>query len=379
MARRIVVVAGEPSGDRLGAMLATELQKRDPEIEVEGVFGAEMIAAGCVQLASMDTLAVMGFIDPIKSLPSILRLRSWLIRYILDEPPDLFIGIDAPDFNLGVEQILRSKGIPTVHYVSPTVWAWREGRVKKIKRAVDLMLTVFPFEEEFYKRHKVPVSYVGHPTADVVPMVPDKQAAKRELGIDVSDPVIAVLPGSRNSEMKYMVPVYLQALARCKAQHPELKFVVPLVQPAYKYFIEHWRGKIAPDLELQYVLKDSFLVMRAADCALVTSGTATLELLLHKIPMVVAYKTNWLNYQIGKLLIKLKYISLPNILANDRVVPELIQHEATADSLANELLKLLGSAEQQQLQSDKFIKIHKELQQGATNMAATQVLQLLER
>ncbi len=378
MARRIVVVAGEPSGDRLGAMLATELQKRDPEIEIEGVFGAEMIAAGCVQLASMDTLAVMGFIDPIKSLPAILRLRSWLIRYILDDPPDLFIGIDAPDFNLGVEQILRSKGITTVHYVSPTVWAWREGRVKKIKRAVDLILTVFPFEEEFYKRHQVPVSYVGHPTADIIPMIPDKQAAKRELGIDVADPVMAVLPGSRNGEMKHMVPVYLEALAKCKAQHPELKLVVALVQPAYKYFIEHWRNKIAPDLQLQYVLKDSYLVMRAADCALVTSGTATLELLLHKTPMVVAYRTNWLNYQIGKLLIKVRYISLPNILANDSIVPEFIQKDATADALAESLLSLLASADKQQLQTDKFISIHKELQQGATNMAATQVLQLME-
>lgn len=378
MAKRIVVVAGEPSGDRLGAMLAIELQKRDPEIEIEGVFGAEMIAVGCVQLASMDTLAVMGFIDPIKSLPAILRLRSWLIRYILDEPPDLFIGIDAPDFNLGVELLLRSKGIRTVHYVSPTVWAWREGRVKKIKRAVDMMLTVFPFEEEFYKRHDVPVSYVGHPTADIVPMVPDKQAAKRELGIDVADPVIAVLPGSRNSEMKHMVPLYIKALAQCAAAYPQLRFVVALVQPAYKYFIEHWRTKLAPDLQLQYVLKDSFLVMRAADCALVTSGTATLELLLHKTPMVVAYKTNWLNYQIGKLLIKVQYISLPNILANDRIVPEFIQYDATADALAAELIALLSSAEQQQLQTNKFMSIHKQLQQGATNMAATQVLQLLE-
>lgn len=377
MRTRIVVVAGEPSGDRLGAQLAAALKQRNPQIEIEGIFGAGMIDAGCVQLASMDTLAVMGFVDPILSLPSILRLRSWIIRYILDDPPDLFIGIDAPDFNLGLEAIMRQHGIPTVHLVSPTIWAWRPGRIKKIQKATDLMLCVFPFEEQIYRDHNVPVKFIGHPTADLIPLDADKVAAKLKLGYQADDQVLAFLPGSRNSEMQHMVPLYLRALKICHARQPNLRFVTALVQPAYVEFVEYWRNKIAPELEIKYVIQQSFAVMAAADCALVTSGTATLETMLHKTPMVISYKTNWLNYQIGKALIKVKFIGLPNLLANASIVPEFIQHAATPENLATALLDLLDSNTLREQQLTQFYKIHNQLRQGASQQAATAIMGMI--
>lgn len=377
MTKRIVVVVGEPSGDRLGAQLVEELRKLHPKIEVEGVIGAEMIKIGCLQLHSMDTLAVMGLVDPIVNLRSILRLRKWLINYIIQDPPDLFIGIDAPDFNLGLEKVLHKLGVQTLHYVSPTVWAWRQGRIKTIKKGVDMMLTLFPFEAEFYKKHDVPVTYTGHPTADLIPLQLDRAEGKVALGFAPDDQVLAVMPGSRNSEMKNMVPVYLRTLKLCLAKNPNLKIVMPLVQPAYEIYVEFWKAKIFPELEIKYVVKDSFAVLRAADFALVTSGTATLEVMLHKVPMVVAYKTDWLTYQIVKRMVKVKYIALPNLLANAPLVQEFIQKAATPQNLATALLELIDNAELQNKQTSTFYEIHKMLQQGASVSAAKAVDELL--
>lgn len=371
------MVVGEPSGDRLGAQLVRELRKDHPNIEVEGVIGAEMIGAGCLQLHSMDTLAVMGLIEPITNLAKILRLRRWLIKYIMQDPPDLFIGIDAPDFNLGVEKVLHNAGIQTAHYVSPSVWAWRTGRIKTIKKAVDLMLTLFPFEADFYKKHNVPVCYTGHPTADIVPYEIDKDMAKEELGFNPTDKILAVMPGSRNSELKSMVPIYLQTIKLCLEQDPTLKVVVPLVYAVHKEYIEFWKNKIIPELQILYIIKDSFAVMRAADFALVTSGTATLEVMLHKVPMIVAYKTDWVTYQIVKKLIKVKYISLPNLLADASIVPEYIQNEADPKKLAKALLNLIGNVELQNIQKHKFYDLHKELCKNASKTAALAVTELL--
>lgn len=379
MAIRIGVVVGEPSGDRLGAQLASALKKRNPRIEIEGVIGPEMIKAGCLQLCSMDTLGVMGIIDPLLSLPKILKMRKWLLRYLLEDPPDLFIGIDSPDFNLNIEKILHVAGIPTVHFVSPSVWAWRQGRIKTIKKAVDLMLTLFPFEEEFYKQHKVPVCYTGHPTADIVPVNIDKNVAKQDLGYAINDTVVAVLPGSRNSEMKHMTPLYLETIKLCLAARPDLKFVMPLVQPAYQEFVEFWKQKIVPELDLKYVLSDSFSVMRAADVAIVTSGTATLEMMLHKTPMIVAYKTDKLTYAVGKRLIKVKHIALPNLLADKSLVPEYIQHAATPLELSKGLLNLLDSAELRDEQVTKFHDLHLHLRHNAKETAASAIFDLLAK
>lgn len=377
MTRRIVVVVGEPSGDRLGAHLITQLKKIHPDVEVEGVIGAEMINAGCLQLHTMDTLGVMGLLEPILNLRSILRLRKWLINYILSDPPDLFIGIDIPDFNLSLEKVLHKAGIQTVHYVSPSVWAWRQGRIKTIKQAVDLMLILFPFEETFYKRHDVPVCYTGHPAADLIPFSTDKIAGKQALGFNAEDQVVAVLPGSRNSEIKRMAPIYLRTMQICAKAKPNLKFVMPLVQPAYEQYIEFIKNKIAPNLHITYVIKDSHAVMRAADFALATSGTATLELMLHKIPMLVAYKTDWLTYKIVKRLIRVKYIALPNLLADKLLVPEYIQYATDPEQLASGLLALIDQPDLQLRQVDAFNQLHKILQQDASLVAAKAISGLL--
>lgn len=377
MVRRVIIVVGEPSGDRLGAQLAKELKKLHPDIEIEGVFGHEMIQAGCLQLCSMDTLSVMGIVDPILSLPSILRMRKWLLNYILKDPPDLYIGIDAPDFNLNIEKVLHKAGIQTVHYVSPSVWAWRQGRIKNIKKSVDLMLTLFPFEAEFYKKHEVPVCYTGHPTADIIPLVIDSKSAKVDLGYSCDDIVVAVLPGSRNSEMKNMTPIYLQAMKLCFDAQPNLKFIIPLVQPAYQEYVEFFKNKIAPELPIQYIIGDSYRVMRAADFAMVTSGTATLEIMLHKIPMIVAYRSDWITYHIVKHLIKTKYISLPNLLADAAIVSEYIQYNATAENLSKGLLELIQNKDLALKQVAKFNELHKLLAQNASATAANAVCDIL--
>lgn len=378
MVRRLVIVVGEPSGDLLGAQLALALKKLHPSIEIEGVIGPAMISAGCLQLCSMKVLSVMGLIDPIKSLPKILAMRKWLLRYILENPPDLFIGIDAPDFNLNVEKVLHKAGIHTVHYVSPSVWAWRSGRIKTIKQSVDLMLTLFPFEEQFYKDHKVPVCFTGHPTAELIAEDIDSASAKQELGYAAQDTVVAVLPGSRNSELKSLVPTYLQTIKLLHESKPNLKFVIPVVYAGHQIYIEYWKDKIIPEIDLKFVLANSYAVMRAADFALVTSGTATLEVMLHKIPMIVAYKTNWLTYKIVKALIKVKYISLPNLLANSEIVPEYIQQAAKPKFLARALSDLIDSIALQQRQTAKFKQLHLQLKRGGSQTAAAAIDELLK-
>lgn len=377
MSRRIVVVVGEPSGDQLGAQLVTELRKLHPNIEVEGIIGAAMINAGCLQLHSMDTLAVMGLVEPIMNLRSILSLRKWLIKYIKNDPPDLFIGIDAADFNLNLEKVLHAAGVQTAHYVSPSVWAWRKGRIKTIKKSVDLMLTLFPFEEKFYTENDVPVCYTGHPLADTIPLVVDRSAGKQALGFAADDQVVAVLPGSRNSEMKHMTPVYLETIKLCLQAKPNLKFIMPLVQPAYETYVEFWKNKIIPEAQIKYVIKDSHAAMRAADFALVTSGTATLEVMLHKIPMIVAYKTDWLTYQIVKRLVHVKYISLPNLLADAPLVEEYIQKDADPNVLSAALLALIDNVELQYTQIEEFNKLHKLLAQDAALTAAKAISDML--
>lgn len=368
MARRIVVVVGEPSGDNLGAQIAIALKQRNPNIEIEGVIGQKMISAGCLQLASMDTLSVMGLIEPLMHLPEILRLRKWLIRYVLEDPPDLFIGIDAPDINLGLERIFHKARITTVHCVSPSVWAWRQGRIKNIKKSVDLMLTLFPFEADFYTKHKVPVKFIGHPAADLIPL---------DLNIVKSGQTVAILPGSRNSELKHMTKVYLQTIKLCHAMRPDLKFVMPLVYHGHQQYIEYWKKKIIPNIDIKFVIGDSYTVMREADFALVTSGTATLEVMLHKIPMIVAFKTNFFTYKIVKFLIKVKYIALPNLLSNKQVIPEYIQHAATPENLSRALVELISSLELQHNQINQFNKLHLQLKQSASEKAADAIMELL--
>ncbi len=381
MLKRIVIVVGEASGDHLGAQLAIALKKIQPSVEIEGVIGKEMIAAGCVQLASMDILSVMGLVDPILRMPKILRLRKWLLKYILREPPDLFIGIDAPDFNLGIERVVRKAGVHTVHYVSPSVWAWRRGRIHKIKRAVDLMLALLPFEADFYQKHKVPVCYTGHPLADEISHDVDSNSnralAKTQLGFTPEDLLVAVLPGSRNSEIRHMTRVYLETIKACYALRPNLQYVMPLLRAEQQEYIEILRQKIIPQIPIKYVIDNGRAVMRAADCALVTSGTATLELMLHKVPMIVAYKTDMLSYRIAKRMVKVKFIALPNLLANAHIVTEYIQSAARSDVMAIGLVVLIENAEVREKQLNAFDQLHTKLQRGASEIAAQEIYKLI--
>lgn len=374
---RIAIVAGEPSGDVLGGQLITELRKRFPDIEVEGVVGPLMLEAGCTQLYGMEDLALMGFVEPLMNLRRLFKMRKWLSRYFIENPPDVFIGIDSPDFNLGLEKILRAAGITTVHYVSPSVWAWRQGRIKIIKQATDLMLTLFPFEEKFYTKNNMPVKYIGHPAADLIPMTEDQSSARDKLKIPEKSKLIAIMPGSRNSEIKRMTSVYLKAIRMCAQQIRSLKFVFAVLYEGHAQYIEILAKKLAPNADIECVVADQHTVMAAADCALVTSGTATLELMLHKKPMLVAYKTNWVTYQIVKALIKIKYIALPNLIANKPLVTELIQASANPREIAKNLLKLIEDKTLRDSQIKVFIEQHKQLQQNANMQAVTAISELI--
>lgn len=374
---RIGIVVGELSGDNLGFSLIAALKNIYPTLEIEGIVGPKLMSLGAKQLFPMERLAIMGFVEPLLRLPELLTMRNWLIRYFLDEPIDLYIGIDAPDFNLTIEKKLKQAGIPTVHYVSPSVWAWREHRIKLIKQAVDLMLTLFPFEEQYYQQHKIPVKFVGHPAADQIPLKITEKTAKEQLGYKDTDYLLALLPGSRDSEVKHLAAAYLQAAKLCSLQYPELNLIVPVVSINHQNYLLQLQKEYFNELKLHIVVGKTATAIAASDLVLVTSGTATLEVMLYKKPMVIAYKTNYLTYAIAKKMIKVPFIGLPNLLAQCKIVPELIQANATAKTLAAEILTLINSPEQQQQQIAKFIELHNILRQDASLTAATAIANML--
>jgi len=378
MMLKIGIVAGEPSGDLLGSQLISQIQKIVPNCIIEGVAGPKLIEQGCIQLFSIDRLSVMGFWEPLKKLPQILALRREIIKFFIHNPPDIFIGVDAPDFNLGIEKVLHKAGITTVHLVSPSVWAWRQGRVTHIKKYVDLMLALFPFEEKFYKQHNVPVVCIGHPQADEIPFEVEQVVAREKLQIAVDKKLIAVLPGSRTLELKRMGATYLQAMQLISGRQSDAKFIMPLISLEHKELILGLKAKYCPQLELTIVVGNSRIVMQACDYAMVTSGTATLELMLHKRPMVVIYKAFWLTYAIMQRLIKVKYLALPNLLAEKMIVPELIQNKATPEKIATNFLSLINSPEQMQTQREEFMKIHHSLKLNAAEMATRAILNLVK-
>ncbi|MCC6077063.1 lipid-A-disaccharide synthase [Pseudomonas sp. GCM10022188] len=370
----IALVAGEASGDILGAGLMQALKARHPDARFIGVGGPRMQAEGLDSCFPMERLAVMGLVEVLGRLPELLKRRRRLIQTLIAERPDVFVGIDAPDFNLGVELELRQAGIRTVHYVSPSVWAWRQKRVLKIRRACDLMLTLFPFEAQFYEAQQVPVCFVGHPLADAIPLEADRLAARTALGLAERDAVVALLPGSRGGEVARLGGLFLDAAERLCALRPGLRFVLPCANAERRAQLEALFG----DRELPIELLDgrSHEALAACDAVLIASGTATLEAMLFKRPMVVAYRVAPLTYRILKRLVKSPYVSLPNLLAGRLLVPELIQDAATPEALAATLLPLLdeGAA-----QTESFDTIHRALRRGASDRAAEAVLQLLER
>lgn len=370
---RIALVAGEASGDILGSGLMQALRERHPDVEFIGVGGPRMEALGLRSMFAMERLSVMGLVEVLGRLPELLRRRKHLIADLIEARPDVFIGIDAPDFNLTVELRLRRAGIRTVHYVSPSVWAWRQKRVLKIRDGCDLMLTLFPFEAQFYAEHQVPVRFVGHPLADAIPLQADRAQARHELGLPEEGAVVALMPGSRGGEVSRLGPLFLDAAERLRTLRPGVHFVMPCANPERRAQLEQLLAN--RDLPLTLLDGRSHDALAACDAVLIASGTATLEALLFKRPMVVAYRVAGLTYRILKRLVKSPYVSLPNLLAERLLVPELLQDAATPDALAQTLAPLIdgGTA-----QTDGFDVIHRALRRDASVQAADAVLALVE-
>jgi lipid-A-disaccharide synthase len=378
---RVGIVANEVSGDILGAALVSELRALVPQARFEGVAGPRMLEAGCETLFPMERLSVMGLTEVLGHLPELLRLRRRLVGHFRADPPDVFIGVDAPDFNLGLEQRLREQGIPTVHLVSPTVWAWRPGRVKGIRRAVDLMLCVFPFEESFLRGHGVPAHFVGHPLADQIPLKVDREAARADLGLPLEGPLIAILPGSRTGEMERLAAPFIESALRCLEARPELRFAVPLVTPRLRTQFEGVLQRVAPRLPVTLVDGRSRAVIAAADCVLTASGTATLETLLLKRPMVVGYRVHPLTYHLvkGLRLVKVPHVAMANLLAGRELAPEFLQDRCRAELLAPALLGLLQDSGRRAEIAAEYGRIHAGMRHNAAREAALAVLGLIGR
>ncbi|MCP1647326.1 lipid-A-disaccharide synthase [Pseudomonas nitroreducens] len=371
---RVALVAGEASGDILGSGLMQALKQCHPDIEFIGVGGPRMQAEGLHSHFPMERLAVMGLVEVLGRLRELLRRRKDLVQMLIAAKPDVFIGIDAPDFNLNIELKLRRAGIRTVHYVSPSVWAWRQKRVLKIKDACDLMLALFPFEARFYEEHAVPVRFVGHPLANTIPLQADRTGARERLGLPEGGSVVALLPGSRGGEVGKLGALFLDTAQRLLQDRPGLRFVLPCASPERRVQIEEMLA--GRDLPVQLLDGASHEALAACDAVLIASGTATLEALLYKRPMVVAYKVAPMTYRILKRLVKSPYISLPNLLAGRLLVPELIQDAATPEALAATLLPLLDDGS---VQTESFDAIHRALRQDASAQAAEAVLALVEK
>jgi len=373
---RFGIVAGEASGDLLGAGLIAAIKQRHPDAVFEGIAGPQMIAAGAVSLYPMERLSVMGLVEVLGRYRELIGIRRRLAEHFLANPPDVFIGIDAPDFNLGLERRLREAGIKTAHYVSPSVWAWRQRRVKKIARSTDLMLTLFPFEASFYEQHHVPVRFVGHHLADTIPLEVDKSVARRALDLPATGEILALLPGSRSSELRYLAADFIGAARWLCARRPGLTVVAPLVNAERRAQFEAVLAEQDAPPSLILVDGHSREVMAAADVVLLASGTAALEAMLLKRPMVVAYRLAALTYWLVKRMIKVDKVSLPNLLAGEHLVPELIQHDATPERLGAAVLSYLENPQAAAAVNVRFDEIHRDLRRNASEQAAEAILQL---
>lgn len=375
----IGIVAGEASGDILGASLIRSLQRRYPDARFVGIGGEEMLAAGFHSLVPMERLSVMGLVEVLGRIRELVSIRRRVRDYFLTTPPAVVIGIDSPDFTLGLELQLRDAGIPTVHYVSPSVWAWRQSRIVKIAKAVDLMLTLFPFEARFYEEQGVPVRFVGHPLADVIPETPDTQAARGELGLDLSRPTLAILPGSRANEVERLGSLFLGAARWLQGREPDLQLVIPCINKARLQQVQALVDTLEVKVPVTLVLGRSREVMAAADVVLLASGTATLEAMLLKKPMVVGYRMSNLTFFLVSKLVKIPHVALPNLLARRQVVPELLQDAATPESLGKAVAAWLERKEDVQSLKETFSMLHAQLRQNASEEASDAIVELLER
>jgi lipid-A-disaccharide synthase len=373
---RVVIIAGEASGDQLGASLIRAMRKLRPDVEFEGVAGAAMRAEGCAAWFDCRELAVMGLFEVIRHLPRLLSIRRQIKRRLLADPPDVLVGIDAPDFNLNIEKLARRNGIPTVHYVCPSVWAWRSGRVRILRRSCDRVLCLLPFEAAFLEAHDVAGEFVGHPMADEIPPVVDKADARQSIGIE-AETVVALLPGSREGEVSRLGPVFAGAAAWLAERLPDIQFVSAAASPELRVLFESQLREEAPGCRVTVLDGRSRDVIASADAVLVASGTATLETMLLKRPMVMAYKLSPLTYFVGWLtrIIKVDQYSLPNLLAGKPVIREMIQAEATSEAMGAEMLTLLQSPEHSAELAKIFAALHDQIRCSAGDRAARAVLE----
>lgn len=379
MPRRVAIVAGEVSGDQLGAALVRSVRRQFPDADFYGIAGPAMQAAGARTLVPMEKLSVRGYVEALRSLPELVRIRAQLGARFVQDRPDLFIGIDAPDFNLGLERRLKQAGIPTVHYVSPSIWAWRPGRIHAIGRAVDHMLTIFPFEEAIYRKAGIPATYVGHPLADQLPLAPARDAARAQLKLPLGQTVIALLPGSRRSEVSAHADLYLETASRLAGHFPEARFVVPLAtRETRRLFEDRLYARGAESLNLTILFGHARLALQCADVALVASGTATLEAALARCPMVITYRVPGLTSYLMRRSAIVPYAGLPNILAGEFIVPEFFQEEATAENLARALRNWVGNAGARALLQARFEAIHRSLKRDNEASLARALAPFLE-
>lgn len=362
------MVAGEASGDLLAGLLLDGMRARWPQLRAQGIGGPQMARHGFEAWWPHEKLAVRGYVEVLRHYREIVGIRDRLRERLLADPPAAFIGVDAPDFNLDLEAALRGRGVRTVHFVCPSIWAWRAKRVEKIRRSCDHVLCIFPFEPELLARHGIPATYVGHPLANVIPMEPDRVAARRALGMEEQGEIVALMPGSRASEVHYLARRFFEAAALLARQRPGVRFVVPAM-PSLKDRIEAAAREAGLQHGLVIVAGQSHAVLAACDAVLVASGTATLEAALFKRPMVIAYNMHWLTYQLMRRKSLQPWVGLPNILARDFVVPELLQDDANPESLAGALLEWLRSPARMAAVQEKFRALHRELQRDTPKLA----------
>ena len=377
----VAMVAGEASGDLLAGLVLDGLRARWPDMQSSGIGGPQMVARGFDALWPSDRLAVHGYsIEVFKRVAGLLRMRAQLRDRLLHERPSVFIGVDAPDFNLGLETALKEGGIRTVHFVCPSIWAWRAERVEKIRRAADHVLCIFPFEPALLAQHGIDATYVGHPLANVIPLQPDRLAARQKLGLAPDDTVVAILPGSRQSEVKYLALRFFQAAALIQRSHPAIKFVVPAV-PTLRARIEALVAEAGMAGRITVVTGQSHTVLAACDVTLIASGTATLEAALFKRPMVIAYNMHWLSWKLMQRKQLQPWVGLPNILCGDFVVPELLQEAATPQALADATVQWLapgGSARMGALEA-RFTALHHTLQRDTAQLATDAIQKIIDK
>ncbi len=371
----IAIVVGEHSGDTLGAGLIKSLKIHYPDAHFIGIGGPKMIALGFESLFAMEELAVMGIVEVLGRIRRLLYIRKFLTNHFTENRPDIFIGIDAPDFNINLEAKLKAKDIKTIHYVSPSVWAWREKRIFKIAKATNMVLALLPFEKAFYDKHNVPCTFVGHPLADDIPMLSNKAQARCELKLPADKKVLALMPGSRAGELSRLLEPFFSAAIELQEQDIELLFIAPMITEKRAEQFESLKSELAPDLKVELVIGKTQAVMAASDCLLTASGTVTLEAALIKRPMVICYKFNLTTYLLAKWLVKLQWFSLPNLLANKTLVPELLQNEVCPEKIVP-LVKERLYQDQSQL-NDSYTQIHQQLRCDASEQAAKSVISLL--